>query len=151
MLFRSSSTTVPMASTSANRVSRLTEKPIMDITANVPIMETKMDIVGISVDLISCKNTYTTTITRSIASISVRIPGQHWHRSGSGQGGGGTAARPYSGGVSGGRGNGFFFEVYEVKAEVKYFGVGSGGDGNESFLTEVLKMSRKCHFHFLYW
>ena len=26
-----------------------------------------------SVDLISCKNTYTTTITRSIASISVRI------------------------------------------------------------------------------
>ena len=48
-------------------------KPIMDITANVPIMETKMDIVGISVDLISCKNTYTTTITRSIASISVRI------------------------------------------------------------------------------
>ena len=45
----------------------------MDITANVPIMETKMDIVGISVDLISCKNTYTTTITRSIASISVRI------------------------------------------------------------------------------
>ena len=48
------------------------ENPIMDITANVPMMETKMDMVGISVDLISCKNTYTTTITKSIASSKVR-------------------------------------------------------------------------------
>jgi len=49
------------------------EKPISDITANVPMMETKMETVGMSVDLMSCKNTYTTTITRSIASISVRM------------------------------------------------------------------------------
>ena len=49
------------------------EKPIMDITANVPMMETKMDMAGISVDLMSCKNTYTTTITSSIASSKVRM------------------------------------------------------------------------------
>jgi len=49
------------------------EKPISDITANVPMMETKMETVGMSVDLMSCKNTYTTMITRSIASISVRM------------------------------------------------------------------------------
>ena len=47
------------------------EKPISDITANVPMMDTKIEIVGISVDLMSCKNTYTTTMTKSIASISV--------------------------------------------------------------------------------
>ena len=44
------------------------EKPISDITANVPMMDTKIEIVGISVDLMSCKNTYTTTMTKSIAS-----------------------------------------------------------------------------------
>ena len=33
------------------------EKPIMDMTANVPIIETNMDMEGIRVDFISCKKT----------------------------------------------------------------------------------------------
>ena len=34
------------------------------------MMDTKIEIVGISVDLMSCKNTYTTTMTKRYRSIS---------------------------------------------------------------------------------
>ena len=68
-----SSTTVPIAKTRAKSVRRLIEKPISDMTANVPIIETNIEIVGISVDFISCRNTYTTITTSNIASSNVRI------------------------------------------------------------------------------
>ena len=46
-----------MASTSANSVSKLMEKPATAMKANVPTKETIMDMVGISVERMSCKNT----------------------------------------------------------------------------------------------
>ena len=67
-----SSTTVPIANTRANRVKRFIENPINDMTANVPMIDTNIDMVGIRVDFISCKKTYTTITTSSIASNSVR-------------------------------------------------------------------------------
>lgn len=47
---------VPMAKHKGESVSRLMEKPISDITANVPMMRRKIDIVGIGVDFISCEH-----------------------------------------------------------------------------------------------
>ena len=52
-----SSTTVPMASTSAKRVSRLIEKPANERKANVPTSDTRIEMVGISVERISCRKT----------------------------------------------------------------------------------------------
>ena len=59
-----------MASTSANSVSRLMENPATDMKANVPIIETKMEMVGISVERTSCKKTYTTSTTSRMAMAS---------------------------------------------------------------------------------
>ena len=67
------STTVPMASTNANNVRRLIENPATAIKANVPMMETKMEMVGINVERKSCKNKYTTKTTNSIETRSVMI------------------------------------------------------------------------------
>ena len=66
-----SSTTVPITSTNANRVIRLILNPATDIKAKVPISDTMIPTNGINVERISCKNTYTTRITRRIASIKV--------------------------------------------------------------------------------
>ena len=66
-----SSTTVPIASTRANSVRRLIEKPANARKPNVPIRATKMEIVGTSVERMSCRKTYTTSTTRMMASISV--------------------------------------------------------------------------------
>ena len=67
-----SSTTVPITSTNANNVIRLRLKPATIINANVPTNDTTIPTNGIIVERTSCKNTYTTKITRMIASISVR-------------------------------------------------------------------------------
>jgi hypothetical protein len=66
-----SSTTVPITSTSANRVSRLILNPAIAMKANVPTRETTIPTSGINVERKSCKKTYTTRITRMIASINV--------------------------------------------------------------------------------
>ena len=68
-----SSTIVPIASTSAKSVSRLIEKPETERNANVPISATRIETVGMSVERISCRKTYTTSTTRKIASMSVLI------------------------------------------------------------------------------
>ena len=68
-----SSTTVPMARTSAKSVSRLIENPATERNAKVPTSATRIEIVGISVERISCRKTYTTRITSRMASISVLI------------------------------------------------------------------------------
>ena len=62
-----SSTTVPIANTKANNVNRFILNPATAIKANVPMMETIIDTVGISVARISCKKKYTTSTTRTIA------------------------------------------------------------------------------------
>ena len=66
-----SSTTMPIASTSPNRVRLLSEKPSRAITAKVPISDTGTSIMGISVARQSCRNTSTTMKTRTNASKSV--------------------------------------------------------------------------------
>ena len=63
-----SSTTVPIARTSAKRVSRLIENPANARKPKVPISATRIDTVGMSVERMSCRKTYTTRITRRIAS-----------------------------------------------------------------------------------
>ena len=68
-----SSTTVPIARTSAKSVSRLIEKPATERKANVPTSDTMIETVGMSVERISCRKTYTTRITSRMASISVLI------------------------------------------------------------------------------
>ena len=50
-----SSTTVPMASTSANSVKMLSEKPASDTMANVPKSDTMIDNEGITVALKFCR------------------------------------------------------------------------------------------------
>ena len=47
------------------------EKPATDMKANVPMIETKMEIVGISVERTSCRKTYTTSTTSRMAMMSV--------------------------------------------------------------------------------
>ncbi|MNN22035.1 hypothetical protein D3C81_1353780 [compost metagenome] len=66
-----SSTTIPMASTSANNVSRLIEKPNTCIKKNVPTIETGTAMAGISVERKSCKKINTTINTKIKASNKV--------------------------------------------------------------------------------
>ena len=67
-----SSTTSPIASTSASRVSRLMEKPNISIMVKVPISDSGMAMTGISTDRGEPRNTNTTRVTISTASTSVR-------------------------------------------------------------------------------
>ena len=66
-----SSTTMPIASTSASSETVLAEKPSASITANVPISDTGTAISGISVARKLPRNRKTTITTRMKASIRV--------------------------------------------------------------------------------
>jgi hypothetical protein len=66
-----SSTTMPIASTIANSVDRLTVKPSAAMPANAPMMVTGTVVAGTSMARQSCKNTRMTISTRMPASISV--------------------------------------------------------------------------------
>ena len=66
-----SSTTVPMASTRANSVRILSEKPASLTMAKVPSSETMMEIEGIMVALKLCRKKNTTSTTRMMAMMSV--------------------------------------------------------------------------------
>src|SRR5690606_36476017 len=66
-----SSTTIPMASTNANKVNKLIENPNKFKKKNVPMMETGTAINGTSVERKSCKKINTTMNTRINASIKV--------------------------------------------------------------------------------
>ena len=66
-----SSTTMPMASTSAKRVSRLMEKPMSRRKKKVPMMATGTAMAGIRVARKFCRNRNTTRKTRMKASIRV--------------------------------------------------------------------------------
>src|SRR5208337_947177 len=63
-----SSTTMPTASTSPNKVRLLIEKPNKDITKNVPISDTGMATSGMMVARQVCRNTKTTITTSATAS-----------------------------------------------------------------------------------
>ena len=66
-----SSTTMPMASTSPNKVRLFRVKPMAAMTANVPTMATGTAMSGISVERQFCKKISTTMATRMMASRSV--------------------------------------------------------------------------------
>ncbi len=66
-----SSTTMPMARTSPNRLSALIEKPNRCMTAKVPTMETGTASNGMIEARQVCRNTTTTITTSSTASNSV--------------------------------------------------------------------------------
>ena len=66
-----SSTTVPMASTSANSVRMLSEKPHIDTTAKVPSSDTIIEMDGMMVALKFCRKKNTTSTTRMMAITSV--------------------------------------------------------------------------------
>ena len=66
-----SSTTMPIASTSPNRVSALIEKPNTYITAKVPTIETGTASSGMIEARQVCRNRITTSTTSAIASSSV--------------------------------------------------------------------------------
>ena len=66
-----SSTTMPMANTSPNRVRVFRLKPIAAMTAKVPMMATGTAVSGISVERQLCRKISTTTATRRMASRSV--------------------------------------------------------------------------------
>ncbi|MNL20686.1 hypothetical protein D3C87_1419440 [compost metagenome] len=66
-----SSTTIPIASTKANKVSTLMVNPKASRKKNVPIIATGTAIAGIIVDLKSCRNKKTTINTNIKASIKV--------------------------------------------------------------------------------
>ena len=68
-----SSTTIAIASTSADSVIRLIEKPMRLSTENVPINATGMAMAGMMVERKSCKKIYTTRNTKMNASIRVWI------------------------------------------------------------------------------
>ena len=68
-----SSTTIAIASTIADKVSKFTLNPISFKTKKVAINATGMAIAGINVERKSCKNTYTTINTKIKASINVLI------------------------------------------------------------------------------
>ena len=68
-----SSTTIAMANTKAQRVSRLRLKPIRYRAKKVPISDTGMAMAGINVERKSCRKMYTTKNTRMKASIRVLI------------------------------------------------------------------------------
>src|SRR5690554_5820315 len=66
-----SSTTIPIAKTSAKRVKRLIEYPNRLRKKKVPIIETNTAIAGIKVERTSCRKMNTTKNTSKKASISV--------------------------------------------------------------------------------
>ena len=66
-----SSTTVPIASTKANNVRMLSEKPANITIAKVPNNDTQIEMDGIIVALMFCRKKNTTRITRMMAIISV--------------------------------------------------------------------------------
>ncbi|MNI56256.1 hypothetical protein D3C73_1112470 [compost metagenome] len=66
-----SSTRIPMASTIANMVNTLIEKPSASITANDPSMATGTTSAGISVYRTFCRNRYITRNTSTMASARV--------------------------------------------------------------------------------
>ena len=66
-----SSTTVPMTSTSAKSVMRLSVKPTIYMKAKVPTRETMMLMDGMMVARQFCRNSSTTRMTNSRASNSV--------------------------------------------------------------------------------
>jgi hypothetical protein len=68
-----SSTTMPIASTSANRVSVLMEKPASHRPAKAPISDTGTAIIGISVARQVCRKRNTTASTSSAASKMVLV------------------------------------------------------------------------------
>ena len=68
-----SSTTMPMASTRPNSVSRLIEKPSRYMPAKVPMIETGTASTGIRVARQFCRNRNTTSTTRTMASMKVVI------------------------------------------------------------------------------
>ena len=63
-----SSTTIPMASTSPNRVRLLSEKPNSFITAKVPMSDTGIAMIGMIAVRHDWRNTMTTMTTSAIAS-----------------------------------------------------------------------------------
>ena len=63
-----SSTTMPIASTSPNRVRLLSVNPIADMIANVPMSDTGTSIIGRIIARQSCRNSSTTMATRMTAS-----------------------------------------------------------------------------------
>ena len=67
-----SSTTMPIASTSANSVGRLIEKPSAAMAAKAPISVTGTVVAGTSIARQSWRKTRMTISTRIAASISVR-------------------------------------------------------------------------------
>ena len=67
------STTMPMAITSANKVMRLSEKPMSCMKKNVPMSETGTAKTGMSVSRTFCRKTNTTKATSIKASTSVFI------------------------------------------------------------------------------
>ena len=67
-----SSTTSPIASTSASSVSRLMEKPNTSIMVKVPISDSGMAITGISTERGEPRKANTTRVTISSASTSER-------------------------------------------------------------------------------
>src|SRR2546426_632685 len=66
-----SSTTIPIASTSPNSVSRLIEKPSTRMPKKAPMTETGTASTGMSVARQLCRKTNTTSVTSSMASNSV--------------------------------------------------------------------------------
>jgi hypothetical protein len=66
-----SSTTMPIDSTRPNRLSVLSVKPAACITASVPTSDTGTAAIGISDARQLCRNSSTTSTTRTIASASV--------------------------------------------------------------------------------
>ena len=66
-----SSTTIPIAKTKANNVSRLMENPNNCKKKNVPIIATGTAIAGMTVERKSCKKTKTTKKTNTNASSKV--------------------------------------------------------------------------------
>lgn len=63
-----SSTTIPMARINPKSVSRFSEKPSASITAKVPTSDTGIATSGMTAARQDCRNTITTTTTRSTAS-----------------------------------------------------------------------------------
>ena len=66
-----SSTTMPIASTRPNSVSRLMEKPSTYMPAKVPMIDTGMAMTGMIIARTLCRNRNTTSTTSAIASAKV--------------------------------------------------------------------------------
>ncbi len=68
-----SSTTVPMTSTRAKSVSKLSENPTAYMKANVPMSDTRMAMIGTTIDRQLRKKMNTTITTRMIAMMRVSV------------------------------------------------------------------------------